>query len=252
MKTGKTKIKGSKIFSPVKYFTLIELLVVIAIIAILAGLLLPALTMAKKSAKTSLCASNLKQFGLMFFNYADDNYETFPAVQSSAGTNLWCDRIAAYVFDPSSPVAKGNQVETSALKFFNCPENTVQQWLCGSSFKETRNSYQGNGYNAENVAWDGLALGAKVTIITNPSSLYLLWDGAIHRVGIADVNGGSSGTIPNISMGVGGPRYAHSKLAINMLYSDGHVESQNAPLMGRGTSVAGKFTNGKVWFARGY
>src|SRR5882724_10672690 len=113
-------------------FTLIELLVVIAVIAILAGLLLPALAKAKGKAKSSACLNNVRQWGFAFWMYEDENDDLFPyegtpsALDKAINADAWYNSTAGYMSQPTllSLYQQGNPPVIGQHSVFVCPNGT--------------------------------------------------------------------------------------------------------------------------------
>lgn len=113
-----------------KPFTLIELLIVIAIIAILAAMLLPALSKARDNAKATQCLSNLKQFGTTFSMYQQDYRDYLPNNNSAVASDHWANRIQPYLGRPYD----ANNYTQGVWK---CPSNTNQmQYACSYGINE--------------------------------------------------------------------------------------------------------------------
>ena len=235
-------------------FTLIELLVVIAIIAILASMLLPALSKAREKAKSISCTSKLKQWGMFYYFYAEDNDSWLPLnnyTVTSAGR-----KALGYARHRSTHIDYYYPVDTMiGLGYCGAPAPTTQQGKddiakvtlrCPSDSKNFTSMTQSTGdhlatsysYNIADYGPDGTISGfipearynegrarAKVGR-DNPGSAIMgdvVWPRSIW-------NSGYTGN--------------HPDWRFNVLYLGGHVKAQKGP--GSGSSY------GDTWYNLAY
>ncbi len=183
---------------PQRGFTLIELLVVIAIIAILAAMLLPALAGAKKKAQTIKCLGNMRQWGLGFLMYSQDNRDIVPEEgnvgnpinypgTATTADNLnfaWYNCVGPTISQPTlvSLYTSGNGPLPGSPSIFSCPScaDPITTPLVGYSnpLKMTKAffMYCENARLCVNFGTVATGQGAqtKLTMLTKPSDTVFL------------------------------------------------------------------------------
>jgi prepilin-type N-terminal cleavage/methylation domain-containing protein/prepilin-type processing-associated H-X9-DG protein len=236
-------------------FTLIELLVVIAIIAILAALLLPALSRAKEQAKSTSCKNHLRQMGLSLRMYVEDNNHKYPLYSYSSSTSPWQsptlnNDYEAHWENALEPYYARNWATNTS---YQCP--AYKSTLVRLSWYGFFGSY---GYNVHGTGGELLGLSTDNpnppiadAQVRAPSEMIALGDSRItYVIGGGNINGtaltplvgwlgsdqlfcGSSTNAP-----VEPARHGHNH---NLAFCDGHVSALKAAILFNPTN------SGSIW-----
>ncbi|HEX8238079.1 MAG TPA: type II secretion system protein [Abditibacteriaceae bacterium] len=201
-------------------FTLIELLVVIAIISLLAAILFPVFARARDNARRTSCASNLKQLGLSFIQYAQDYDEALPnATDGPTGV----DRLGGWMFYRSFPANTSTSRQFYPAQGGLYPYSKSEQiYICPSDFvaQVTGNSYAVN-YCTLQAGASGQVPGKSLAAFEATAQWMLLGEEGIFNGEPANQNSTDDGFFNYDAGNLFAERHFSGS---NLLFVDGHVK----------------------------
>jgi prepilin-type N-terminal cleavage/methylation domain-containing protein/prepilin-type processing-associated H-X9-DG protein len=210
-------------------FTLVELLVVLGIIAVLIGMLMPAVLSARHSAAQSQCASNLRQWANAFNIYAVENHGFLPRRGQGVGATTIVNRPADW-FNALPPVLKMRQYIDMVTAGAIPKAGDSSMWICPSASTFPGTYYWSYGMNMGLSIWEitpqNNGLPDKISSVGNESIMVLL----------TDAPGNYCSIFPSKFPGGYNPAARHNK-SVNVSFLDGHVSALPGSYIGVGTGM---------------